>query len=202
MADPSTRQYEYYRNLFAGQRMPFAFVDLDALGQNIRQVLSRSGQKLVRTASKSVRSVAVLRRILDSDPRFQGLLCFTAPEALYLSGQGFTDLVVAYPTWHPSEIADVARSVNSGKPVTLMIDCIEHLDHIEAIGQQHSARMPVCLDIDMASDYPGVHFGVWRSMVKTPNQAERIAERIASSKYLLLDGLMGYEAQIAGLADN
>jgi len=196
------RDYDYYRRVFHGRQMPFAFVDLDALDENRSQVLTRSGEKLIRTASKSIRSIAILRRILDSDPRFQGLLCFTAPEALYLSEQGFTDLVVAYPTWHPQEIAAVARSVNEGKPVTLMIDSIEHLDHIEAIGREHESRIPVCLDIDMASDFPGVHFGVWRSMVKTPAQAERIAERIASSKHLSLDGLMGYEAQIAGLADS
>lgn len=181
--------------------MPFAFVDLDALDENIRQVLARSGKKLIRTASKSIRCIDVLQRILGTDPRFQGLLCFTAPEALYLSEHGFNDLVVAYPTWHPADISAVAQSTLEGKPVTLMIDSVEHLDHIELIAKEHAACVPVCLDIDMASDFPGIHFGVWRSMVKTFDHAARIADRIASSKFLSLDGLMGYEAQIAGLAD-
>jgi D-serine deaminase-like pyridoxal phosphate-dependent protein len=197
----TARDYDYYRSAFAGEAMPFAFLDLEALDKNIREVLARSSDKLIRTASKSVRSIAVLHRILDSDRRFQGLLCFTAPEALYLSDQGFGDLVVAYPTWHPAEIAAVARATREGRPVTLMVDCAAHLDHIEAIGKEHDVRMPVCLDIDMASDFPGIHFGVWRSMVKTYAQTAELAERIASSKYLTLDGLMGYEAQIAGLAD-
>ncbi|MGZ6391557.1 MAG: hypothetical protein ACXWQZ_20155, partial [Ktedonobacterales bacterium] len=30
--------YEYYRQVFVGRRMPFAYVDLDLLDQNIREV--------------------------------------------------------------------------------------------------------------------------------------------------------------------
>ncbi len=62
--------------------MPFAYLDLDLLEQNIRQVVARAGGKRVRLASKSLRSVAVIRRILASDPCFQGLMCYTALEAV------------------------------------------------------------------------------------------------------------------------
>jgi D-serine deaminase-like pyridoxal phosphate-dependent protein len=194
--------YNYYRQAVASETMPFAFVDMEALDANVVEVLSRCAGKFVRTASKSVRSIAILRRLLDSDPRFRGLLCFTAPEAVYLAGQGFTDLVVAYPTWHPAHIGEVAAEVREGRPITLMVDSLAHIDHIEAIGRDNEVSIPICLDIDMASDFPGIHFGVWRSTVRTPSQAGEIAERIASCKHVVLDGLMGYEAQIAGLGDH
>ncbi|MGZ3715560.1 MAG: hypothetical protein ACXVA4_09090, partial [Ktedonobacterales bacterium] len=67
--------YDYYRRAFSGHRMPFAYVDLDLLDQNIREVVARVSGKQVRLASKSIRSVAVLRRILAADTCFQGIMC-------------------------------------------------------------------------------------------------------------------------------
>src|SRR5262245_6288871 len=53
------RNYAYYKEIFNGRPMPFAYLDLDLLDQNIRQVVARAGGKRVRLASKSLRSVAV-----------------------------------------------------------------------------------------------------------------------------------------------
>ena len=74
--------------------MPFAFLDLDLLEQNIRQIVALAQGKRVRLASKSLRSVAVIRRILEADPCFQGIMCYTAQEAAYLASQGFDDLLI------------------------------------------------------------------------------------------------------------
>src|SRR5690242_634113 len=54
------RDYAYYRAIFSGRRMPFAFVDLDLLDANVRAVRSRAGGKRIRVASKSVRCVTIL----------------------------------------------------------------------------------------------------------------------------------------------
>lgn len=197
----AVRDYSYYKRIFSGVPMPFAFVELDALDANVRQVLQRSGAKLIRIASKSIRSVAVLRLLQKHDSRFRGLLSYTAREALYLSECGFDDLVVAYPAWDPKNIKEVAVSAREGRPITLMIDSLEHVDHIESVSAGQEACVPLCIDIDMASDYPGLHFGVWRSMVRTSDRILGLADRIAASKHVRLDGVMGYEAQIAGLGD-
>src|SRR5690606_39759347 len=74
-------------------------------------------------------------------------------------------------------------------------------DHLDAIVQETGVRIPVCLDIDMSVSYPGLHFGVRRSPLRTAEEALALVRRIASSPHLLLDGLMGYEAQIAGVGD-
>ena len=87
-----------YEAIFESITAPFAFVDLDALDANARFMLAQAAGKPIRIASKSVRSVAVLRRILELDPGFEGILSFTLPEALFLARQGFEDIVVAYPT--------------------------------------------------------------------------------------------------------
>src|SRR2546421_2117607 len=80
--------YSYYKAVFKGCRMPFAYLDLDLLDQNIQAILAHAGGKQIRLASKSLRSIAVIRRILAADPTFQGIMCFTAQEAAYLAAQG------------------------------------------------------------------------------------------------------------------
>ena len=87
-----------YDAIFSGVTPPFAFVDLDALRRNSDAMLAQAGGLPIRVASKSVRSVPVLRRILELDPGFEGVLAFTAPEALHLAAEGFEDIVIAYPT--------------------------------------------------------------------------------------------------------
>ena len=91
-----TYDYAYYKQVFADRRMPFAYLDLNLLDQNICQVVARADDKRVRLASKSLRSVAVIRRILESNPCFQGIMCYTTREAVYLASQGFDDLLVGY----------------------------------------------------------------------------------------------------------
>lgn len=206
IGSPSTLEhqydYNYYKKVFAGRRMPFAYLDLDLLDQNIRDIVTRANGKRVRLASKSLRSVAVLRRILASDPCFQGVMCFTAQEAVYLASQGFDDLLIGYPSWHKDDIAVVAKAVAEGKTIVLMVDSIEHVEQIEAVAREYKVRLPLCLEIDLSLHIPGLHFGVWRSSLRTPEQARPILRRILASNHVWLDGLMGYEAQIAGVGDN
>ncbi len=194
--------YAYYKQVFAGRPMPFAYLDLDLLEQNIRQMVDRANGKRVRLASKSLRSVAVLRRILASHDCFQGIMCFTAQEAAYLASQGFDDLLIGYPAWNQQDIAAIARASTAGTSITLMVDSIEHVEQIESIALQHNVRLPLCLEIDLSMHLPGLHFGVWRSPIHTAEQARPVIERIMASPHVWLDGLMGYEAQIAGVGDN
>jgi D-serine deaminase-like pyridoxal phosphate-dependent protein len=194
--------YPYYREVFRGRPMPFAYLDLDLFEENIRQIASQTGRKRIRVASKSLRCVAAIRRVLQADTCFQGIMCFTAREAAYLAGQGFTDLLIGYPTWHSADLALVARASAEGAQITLMIDSIAHIDQIERVAEQHGLRLPVCLDIDMSVNFPGLYFGVRRSPLRTSDDVRPLIERLKDSAHVRLDGVMGYEAQIAGLGDH
>lgn len=182
--------------------MPFAFVDLDMLQQNIQSILQRANGKKIRIASKSIRSVDVLRRILKADARFQGIMCFTVPEALYLAQQGFTDLLLGYPAVDESLLASVAMHQREGGcSITLMVDCESHVEQAEAAAAKYGVVLPLCVDIDLSIDVPGLHFGVWRSPIRSTAAALDLIQRIAQSRHVVLEGLMGYEAQVAGLGD-
>lgn len=193
--------YSDYKRTFADVPMPFAFVDMDLLQANIAQVLAYSGDKPVRLGSKSIRCAAIMRKIFEADARFRGVLCFTASEALWLDGLGFEDLLVAYPTWDLGQLHEVARRSSSTPNITLMADCSEHLRRYEEAASEVGGQLRVCLDMDMGTNHLGLHFGALRTTVREASSLLSLANEVHASPSLMLDGLMGYEGQIAGTAD-
>ena len=196
-----TAGYDTYKNALAGQRLPAAFVDLDALAANLADLRARAGGLPIRLVTKSIRSVAILRRVLASGPPFRGLMCYSPAEAAWLASQGFDDLLVAYPSVEPDDLRAVAMQVRAGRCITLMVDGAAQVQRIAAIAKRHDVVQPLAIDLDMSSDFPGLHFGVFRSPVKGVKTALDLAAEIARHPSLRLDGLMGYESQIAGLMD-
>jgi D-serine deaminase-like pyridoxal phosphate-dependent protein len=65
--------------------------------------------------TKSIRSVAILRRVLASGAPFRGLMCYSPAEAAWLASQGFDDLLVAYPSVEPEDLRAVAAQVRAGR---------------------------------------------------------------------------------------
>jgi D-serine deaminase-like pyridoxal phosphate-dependent protein len=194
--------YEYYSNLFKGRDLPLAYLDLDMLNANIQSIAQRAGNVPVRIASKSVRCTWVLKHILKSHPIFQGLMCFTGREALELSKEGFDDLLLGYPLVNEAQIRAICQATKAGKRIILMVDCVEHFRLINRIAAQEGVQQPVCIDVDMSSDFPGVHFGVYRSPVVSVQAFKRLVDQLPQFEHVKVLGLMGYEAQIAGLGES
>jgi D-serine deaminase-like pyridoxal phosphate-dependent protein len=179
---------------------PFAVVDLDAFDRNAADLLRRAAGTPVRLASKSVRCRALIERALAAG--LQGILAFTLREALWLAGHGHEDIVVAYPTVDRSALRELA-----GGPcdrVTIMADCREHLDlAAAAVREAGGGPILVALDVDAGWWALGgrIRIGARRSPVRTPEQAAALARAVVARPELRLDGLMSYEAQIAGVGD-
>ena len=195
-----------YDSIFGGVAPPFAFVDLEAMRRNADAMLAQAGGLPIRVASKSVRSTALLHRILALGDGFRGVLAFTAPEALYLAEQGFTDIVVAYPTVDRAAIAQVARmtATDPDRAPVLMVDDRPHLDLIEGAIGGGPAKVRVCLDIDVSWWPLGgrvARVGPKRSPIHDPVRAARMTAEIAERPGTELAGLMAYEGQIAGVGD-
>lgn len=193
--------YTYYKDALNNVAKPCAFIDVDILKQNIQNIAAKSNGKTIRVASKSIRSVAVLKDILDSSSVFQGIMCFTAEEAVYLNQNGLDDLLIAYPIWNQYHLRQIAKLRKAKHTITVMVDSTEHMERLEQIAKEENSTFLICLDFDLSSNYFGLHFGVHRSQVKTSEHAMALIHRIRESRYLQLDGIMGYEAQIAGVTD-
>jgi len=192
--------YAQLRDLFRGVDPPYALVDLDALAHNAGLTVQRAGDKSIRVASKSVRSVGILRRILELNPRFQGLMTYSGPETLHLLAQGFDNLLLGYPIVDAS-LHPLAQAVKQGKRIWFMADREEHLRALHTAAQAADTELEVCVDVDGSSQFPGLYFGVRRSSLTEVHLVEEFGKRIRSFPRLRLTALMIYEAQIAGLPD-
>jgi len=194
--------YPYLKAAIAGQPLPLALLDLDTLENNALNMLHRAGTLPIRLGTKSIRCVDVLRRVQRLSPRFQGLLCFSAREAVWLADLGFDDLLVAYPTVDLADIDAVAGAIARGAKITLMVDDPEQVVALAARARAHRVRLRLAIDLDCSTAEPGLYFGVRRSPIQTPDAALGLATAITMHPDAVkLVGLMGYEAQIAGLPD-
>lgn len=181
--------------------LPALLLDVNAFDQNCRAIAEKANGKTIRIATKSIRSIAVLKRILQSGAVFKGVMCYNPGEAVFLAEQGFDDILLAYPCWDPRALRKIAELNSSGKQITCMVDSSEQVDHLNELIEQTDGFFYLCLDIDMSTNFGGLHFGVRRSPLKTSGDALLLAKKIAESAKLKLIGVMGYEAQIAGVCD-
>src|SRR3954471_4708444 len=184
---------------------PFASVDLDAFDRNAASLERRAGGTPIRVATKSVRSVDLIRRVLDR-PGFAGALSYTLPEALWLSDRlpELHDIAVGYPSAHRGALRELAASEDKVRRVSIMVDSAEQLDFIESVVGSDGPPIRVCVDLDASLRlFRGVvHLGMRRSPLHSPEQIKSFAEEIARRPRFSLVGVMCYEGQIAGIPDN
>ncbi|SDJ63302.1 amino acid deaminase/aldolase [Nonomuraea jiangxiensis] len=193
-----------YDRATAALEPPFAVLDLAAMRANAADLVRRAAGKPIRVASKSVRSRPILERILAMDG-FQGVMAYTLPEALWLAGHGFTDILVAYPTADRRALRALAGDAHAAGHITVTIDSTAHLAFIEAAvaAVQPRADIRICMDIDAGYVALGGKFraGALRSPVREPHEAADLAADLARRPGFRLAGLLAYEGQIAGVGD-
>ncbi len=188
-----------------GYKHPLAYVNLEHFDANCAALVKRAGGVPIRIASKSVRSVALLRRAL-SQPGFAGILAYSGWEAVHLCKAGFgnsphDDIVIAYPIVAAEELNQIALQVKAGKKIVLMVDRDEHLSAADQAARKVGVRLPIAFDFDLSTSFPGLHFGVRRSSLVSDASVSFLLSRVSLLEGVSLEGVMGYEAQIAGVAD-
>src|SRR5262245_18948711 len=104
-------RYARFRKVLAGERLPTAVVDLDAVDANIEQLVApiRSAGKALRIATKSLRCPDLIDYIVDRTRGVAiGLMTYTAAETAFLAARGYRDLLLAYPTLQAHELDALA----------------------------------------------------------------------------------------------
>jgi len=199
--------YVRYRDILRGERLPAAFVDLDRFDANVAYVAStqRATGKRVRVASKSLRCVELIRRIFTrGGETYRGILGFTLEEAAFLVERGFDDILVAYPTVQPSDLALLADLTAAGKRISLVVDAPGHLQRLSAAGQRAGVTLNACLEVDLSYRplRTSLHLGARRSPIRTPAEALALAKDARSLPGVRIDAVMGYEGHIASTNDD
>ncbi len=190
-----------YRRALAGEPLPSALVDLDAFDANVERLLApvRAAGKTVRIATKSIRCPTLIRRAA-ARPGVRGLMTYSAAESALLAEEGAQDLILAYPTVQPADVSLLAR-INQRARCAVVVDAAEQLPPLAAAARDAGAQIPVIIELDVSLRLLGLHLGVRRSPVRDAGTVVELARRIADTRGLEFAGLMGYEAQIAGLTD-
>lgn len=202
----STQQrFDQYNQATKNTPAPFGILDWAALSANTWDILERANGVPVRIATKSLRVPGVLQALLQRS-EFSGLMSFTVPEAIHLVRSGISDdVLVAYPSTNVPALRQLIDDPDLRRCITLMVDHPGQLGMLTEFADSATLQEPVrvCLDIDCSLKLPGgVHLGARRSPIHSVSQAEAVAGHIAGLRGIQLVGIMGYEAQIAGVTDS
>lgn len=190
--------YKYYLKSLGFPDRPVLFLDEDAFTKNCQWVIENAGSKKIRIATKSLRSKTIFKKILGMSPVFQGLMTYDIREALWLRQEGFNDILMGYPTMDKTSLNELAKDPSG---ITLMVDLPEHLEFLNKIASEEKKKFNICVDVDMSMDLPGLRFGVYRSKINSEKIMKEFLAKLKTCQHLKLTGLMGYEAQIAGVMD-
>ncbi|WP_183094436.1 alanine racemase [Nocardioides stalactiti] len=184
---------------------PVFVVDTDAFDTNAADLVARAGGTPIRVASKSLRVPELIRRAVAHDG-FEGVLCYSLAEALWLEangvvGDGDGDLLVGYPTVDRAALTALVASPRAASRITLMIDDVAHLDAVDALRRSTAVPVRVAIDIDAGLIVGGRHVGPKRSPLHDAADIARLARTVVDRPGFHLAGVMTYEGQVAGVPD-
>lgn len=189
--------------------LPCALVDIAAFDRNCAHVARLAAGKRVRIASKSIRVPALIERVHARGAPFHGVMAYDAREAALLVARGLHDVLVAYPCMDVAALSTLRAAhdahTHPTSSLSLMVDGPENVAAVAAAMSGASRPFAVLIDIDMslrpALARGRLHLGVRRSPVRNVDDVLALLDDIARHPSLRFAGLMGYEAQVAGLGD-
>ena len=200
--------YYQLKELLANQNYPLAIVDLDAVDKNFELFAkeAKANNKKIRIATKSIRVPELLKYLYNKDRElFSGFMCYRISEASFLYyNYGFDDLLIAYPEVSKSELRELGELIKSGCEASIIVDSDEHLDLLDEIAKEKEVKINIILDLDGSLKVFNnkINLGVRRSSIKDLKDLKLRLDIIKKKDHLNLKGIMLYEAQVAGLADN
>jgi D-serine deaminase-like pyridoxal phosphate-dependent protein len=182
---------------------PVAFVDLEQFDKNAKAMARFvEGTALtIRIATKSLRVPELIRRALKSHPRYQGLMCFSVQEAVFLAKEGFNDLLIAYPSVSPRDLESLKYLHQNKIKVSMVIDDPRHLQALDQIMVGSLEKFPVLIELNLSVKIGPLVIGVRRSPIKEAAQILNMIKNIEKTAHLRFQGIMAYEAHVAGVGD-
>ena len=186
---------------YAHLSRPFAGIDLDALDHNIAFINKSSAGKRIRIATKSIRSTALLHYINERLEKPEGYMTFDLNETYQLLSNGFDNLLLGYPQLEKEALQKIIPYLQEGRRVIFMIDSIDQWSWLELIGKQSAIEFEICIDLNVSTDFKFLYFGTKRSSLSTLAAVDALLENAKDFTFTKVTGVMGYEAQIAGITD-
>jgi D-serine deaminase-like pyridoxal phosphate-dependent protein len=162
---------------------PSLLLDLDAVRRNIEFVAERlRGYAALRPHVKSHKCAEIARLQLAGG----GVIGFTTAtlwEALALRNAGLNDFLIANQVVGPEKCRHLAQAARDMR-VMVAVDDVENAVELAAAAQAADSEIGILVEVDT---------GMHRCGVRSPEEARRVAERVAALPGLRLRGLTGYE---------
>ena len=190
-----------FEKAFEHVERPFAWVDMNALDANIRFINHHVKDKNVRIATKSIRSIPLLRYLNEKLSNVSGLMTFTASETCYLLENGFDHLLLGYPVLEEKSVLELYNYIKKGYDVCFMVDDIRQAKWLNTLAKRSNVSVGICIDINLSIELPFIYFGTRRSAITNLKDLTNLIELLKKQTHLHIEGVMGYEAQLAGVGD-
>ncbi|MGB2694026.1 MAG: DSD1 family PLP-dependent enzyme [Dehalococcoidia bacterium] len=172
---------------------PALVVDLPTMERNIQRMAEfyAGGSCSVRPHFKAHKTPAIAKRQLAAGS-CTGLTCATVGEAEVVAREGLTnDILIANEVLGPGKAARVAKLAKQ-VDIKVAVDSDVTLDDIAQAARAAGVEVGVLVDVDV---------GLPRCGIAPGEAALALAQRVAETGGVRLDGMMGYEGHVVGIED-
>ena len=176
--------YDEARAALAGEKLPCAFVDLDAFDRNVDAASRDSCVRAARRCASRrnrVRVTSLVRRVLAERRNARAHVLRRRRSGDARERGASTICSIAYPTLQPAKLDDARRAHarrTRREPRRSTPKKPRHA--MDRAGSARDVKLRAVLCLDMALEKVGgrVHLGVRRSPLRTPEQTLALARRI------------------------
>lgn len=170
---------------------PALVVDIAAMERNIRRMAEffAAGPCRLRPHFKAHKTPEIARRQLAAGS-CTGLTCATVSEA-EIAAEFCRDVLIANEPVGPGKcdrVAALAQRID----ISVAVDSVAALDEVAAAARRSRVSIGVLVDLNVGQTRCGVSPG---------SDAVSLAGRVASTRGVVLRGVMGYEGHLVGLPD-
>lgn len=162
---------------------PALLLDLDVARRNI-DTMARKFDELpakLRPHIKVHKSIELARMTVDAGAI--GVACATVWEAVVMVRGGIADVLIANQVAQPDKVGAAAELARDHR-ITVAVDDARNVEQLARAAAKAGSQLELLIEVDV---------GMGRCGVRTPEEALRIAERIAELGRLSLRGIQAYE---------
>jgi D-serine deaminase-like pyridoxal phosphate-dependent protein len=165
---------------------PAMVIDLAIVERNIARLAEYARKHAigVRPHTKTHKSLFMARKQLAAGAG--GLTGAKAGEAEVMAAAS-DDILVAYPAIDPHRVRRLAHLARSGVTVRVALDSVAGIDAVAAIAAAENATLGVLIDLDI---------GFHRTGAQSPAESLHLAQQVAYTKSLRLDGIFFYPGHV------
>jgi D-serine deaminase-like pyridoxal phosphate-dependent protein len=170
---------------------PALLVDLDTLDSNIQRMANTFQEQGVgwRPHTKAIKIPAIAYKLLAAGAH--GVTVAKLSEAEVMAAAGITDILITGPVVGKKKAARLACLSKQAQPIAV-VDCIEHIDLLDAAGQEYGVQIRTVVEVDL---------GMHRCGAQPGEPTVALAREIHRREGLKFEGMMAWEGHALRIKD-